>query len=356
MKLLTINPGSTSTKIGVFEDINLILDKTLRHNVDELAEFPNIIDQYEFRKNVIIEFLKENCQDINNIDAFVGRGGLLKPIQGGVYRVTEKMVNDLKIGIQGEHASNLGGILALEIARSVNKEKEAYIVDPVVVDELEDIARYSGRPELPRVSIFHALNQKAVARRFAREQNKRYEDFVLIVVHLGGGITVGIHKHGRVIDVNNGLDGDGPFSPERSGGLPAGSLAKLCFSGKYQLHQVRKMITGAGGIVAYLGTNNAAEVEQRIEQGDNQAKMVYDAMIYQIAKEIGALATVVSGKIDAILITGGIAHSNYVIENIKKHVSFLAPIYVYPGEDELQALAEGVYFAKKGEIPIKEYE
>lgn len=356
MKLLTINPGSTSTKIGVFEDINLILDKTLRHNVDELAEFPNIIDQYEFRKNVIIEFLKENCQDINNIDAFVGRGGLLKPIQGGVYRVTEKMVNDLKIGIQGEHASNLGGILALEIARSVNKEKEAYIVDPVVVDELEDIARYSGRPELPRVSIFHALNQKAVARRFAREQNKHYEDFVLIVVHLGGGITVGLHKHGRVIDVNNGLDGDGPFSPERSGGLPAGSLAKLCFSGKYQLHQVRKMITGAGGIVAYLGTNNAAEVEQRIEKGDNQAKIVYDAMIYQISKEIGALSTVVAGKLDAILITGGMAHSNYVIENIKERVSFLAPIYVYPGEDELQALAEGVYYAKKGEIPIKEYE
>jgi len=356
MKLLTINPGSTSTKIGVFEDINLILDKTLRHNVDELAEFPNIIDQYEFRKNVIIEFLKENCQDINNIDAFVGRGGLLKPIQGGVYRVTEKMVNDLKIGIQGEHASNLGGILALEIARSVNKEKEAYIVDPVVVDELEDIARYSGRPELPRVSIFHALNQKAVARRFAREQNKRYEDFVLIVVHLGGGITVGLHKHGRVIDVNNGLDGDGPFSPERSGGLPAGALAKLCFSGKYQLHQVRKMITGAGGIVAYLGTNNAAEVEQRIEKGDNQAKIVYDAMIYQIAKEIGALSTVVAGKLDAILITGGMAHSNYVIENIKERVSFLAPIYVYPGEDELQALAEGVYYAKIGELPIKEYE
>lgn len=356
MKLLTINPGSTSTKIGVFEDISLIFDKTLRHNVDQLAEFPNIIDQYEFRKNVIIEFLKEKCQDIYNIDAFVGRGGLLKPIQGGVYRVTEKMVNDLKIGIQGEHASNLGGILALEIARSVNKEKEAYIVDPVVVDELEDIARYSGRPELPRVSIFHALNQKAVARRFAREQNKRYEDFVLIVVHLGGGITVGLHKHGRVIDVNNGLDGDGPFSPERSGGLPAGALAKLCFSGKYQLHQVRKMITGAGGIVAYLGTNNAAEVEHRIEQGDNQAKMVYDAMIYQISKEIGALSTVVAGKLDAILITGGMAHSNYVIENIKKRVSFLAPIYVYPGEDELQALAEGVYFAKKGELPIKEYE
>mgnify|MGYP000997856204 CR=1 FL=1 len=355
MKLLTINPGSTSTKIAVFENTELIFDKTLRHSVEDLASFPSIIDQYDFRKKVIMDCLQEKCENISNIDAFVGRGGLLKPIPGGVYRVNDKMIHDLRHAELGEHASNLGGILAYQIAKSVGKEHDSYIVDPVVVDELDDIARYSGRPELPRISIFHALNQKAVARRFARESGKKYEDLVLIVVHLGGGITVGLHKYGKVVDVNNGLDGDGPFSPERTGSLPAGSLVKLCFSGKYQLHQVKKMITGSGGIVAYLGTNNASEVEKRIEDGDNHAKKIYEAMAYQISKEIGGLATVAMGKLDAIVITGGIAHSKMVTKWIEDRVAFLAPVYVYPGEDELQALAEGVYFAKRGEIEIKEY-
>jgi butyrate kinase len=356
MKLLTINPGSTSTKIAVFENTQLLFDKTLRHSVDELENFPSIIDQYDFRKNVIMQSIEENHLNVQDIDAFVGRGGLLKPIPGGVYKVNAKMIEDLRQAIRGEHASNLGGILAYEIAKSVGKDEESYIVDPVVVDELIELARFSGRPEMPRVSIFHALNQKAVARRFAREHGKNYKDLSLIVVHLGGGITVGVHQKGRVIDVNNGLDGDGPFSPERTGSLPSGSLAKLCFSGKYQLHHVRKMITGSGGIVAYLGTNNASEVERRIENGDEEAKIIYEAMAYQIAKEIGACSVVVNGKLDAIIITGGIAHSKMITSWISERVGFIAPVYIYPGEDELQALAEGVFYAKNGEIEIKEYD
>lgn len=355
MKLVAINPGSTSTKIGVYEDLTLLFDKTLRHSVSDLDAFPSIIDQYDFRKKVIIEALIEYKIDIKEIDAFVGRGGLVKPIPGGVYRTSSALLEDLKKGVLGEHASNLGGILAYELARTVGKQENSFIVDPVVVDELDEIARYSGRPEMPRVSIFHALNQKAVARRFARERGKKYEDYNLIVVHLGGGITVGAHKNGRVIDVNNGLDGEGPFSPERAGSLPVGTLTKLCFSGKYQLHQVKKMITGQGGIVSYLGTNNCMEVEEKIQKGDQKAKMVYLAMAYQIAKEIGSLATVLEGKIDAIILTGGVAYSELLTKWIRKRVAFLAPVFVYPGEDELQALAEGVYFALNGEIEIREY-
>lgn len=355
MKILAINPGSTSTKIAVFEDLNLKYDKTLRHSVEELAPYNSIIEQYEFRRDCILSFLKEQNDCPDTIDLFVGRGGLVKPIPGGVYKVNQSLLRDLKQGVMGEHASNLGGILAYEISKSAKKEDKAFIVDPVVVDELDEIARFSGRPEMPRLSIFHALNQKAVARRFAREQNKKYEELSLIVVHLGGGITVGVHKNGRVIDVNNGLDGEGPFSPERTGSLPVGSLIKLCFSGKYQLHEVRKMITGAGGMVAYLGTNNGTEVEKRIENDDHQARMVFLAMAYQVAKEIGACATVLSGRVDSIILTGGLAYSELLTKWIKKRVGFIAPIHTYPGEDEMQALTEGVYYATKGEVPIREY-
>ncbi len=355
MKILAINPGSTSTKIAIFEDLKLIHDKTIRHSVEELAPFNSIIEQYEFRRDVIINCLKIHNIEPQSIDLFVGRGGLVKPIPGGVYRVNDALLRDLRIGVMGEHASNLGGILAYEIAKSVGKQDNSYIVDPVVVDELDDIARYSGRPELPRISIFHALNQKAVARRYAREHNVKYQDLSLIIVHLGGGITVGAHKNGRVIDVNNGLDGEGPFSPERAGTLPVGALAKLCFSGKYQLHEVRKMITGAGGLVSYLGTNNGTEVEKRIENDDRKALMTYLAMAYQVAKEIGACATVLMGQVDAIIITGGLAYSELLTKWISKRVSFIAPIHIYPGEDELQALCEGVYYGYKGEIQIKDY-
>lgn len=356
MKILAINPGSTSTKIGLYEDLNPIFTQVLRHSVEDLAPFPKIIDQYSFRKNIILEFLKSADTPVNSLDAVVGRGGLLKPIPGGVYRVNKTMIDDLRKELLGEHASNLGAFIAKEVALETNYPENAFIVDPVVVDELQPIARFSGHPELPRISIFHALNQKAVARRFARERGKKYEDFDLIVVHLGGGITVGVHNKGKVIDVNNGLDGDGPFSPERTGSLPVGQLAKLCFSGKYEFREIRKMITGKGGLVAYLGTNNALEVEEKItKENDENAKLIYEAMAYQIAKEIGACSTVLNGKIDAILITGGLAYSEMLTTWIKNRVEFIAPIYIYPGEDEIQALAEGVYYALKGELPIKEY-
>ena len=355
MKILTINPGSTSTKIALFDDLEVIFNKTLRHDTDTITGFPTIFDQYEFRREIIIKSLQENNISLEDIDFFVGRGGLVKPIASGVYKVNEAMLVDLRKGVLGEHASNLGGVLAHELAKASGKKDVSFIVDPVVVDELDELARYSGRPELPRISIFHALNQKAVARRYCRENGLDYNDVNLIVVHLGGGITVGAHKNGKVVEVNNGLDGDGPFSPERSGSLPAGQLAKLCFSGKYQLHEIRKMITGKGGMVAYLNTNSAQEIEDRIEKGDYQAQTIYLAMAYQIAKEIGSCAAVLAGDVNAILITGGMAHSELLCKWISKRIDFIAKCHIYPGEDELQALAEGVYFSQKGEVPINEY-
>ena len=354
-KILAINPGSTSTKIAVFDHDKEVFNVTLRHSVEELAPFSSIIEQYEFRREIIINSLTERNISIKDLDAVVGRGGLLKPIPSGVYRVNERMLDDLRKGIIGEHASNLGGILANEIALATGKNIGAFIVDPVVVDELNELARFSGHPQLPRISIFHALNQKAVARRYARENGLNYDNINLIVVHLGGGITVGAHEKGRVTDVNNGLDGEGPFSPERAGTLPVAALAKLCYSGKYQFHEVRKMITGKGGIVAYLGTNNANDVEKRVNNGDDAATKVYEAMAYQISKEIGAYAVVLKGKIDAIILTGGLAYSDLIVKWIKERVEFLAPVSVYPGEDEMWALAENVLFALKGELPIKEY-
>jgi len=356
MRILAINPGSTSTKISVFDDLKEIFTQTIRHSADELSDFDRIIDQYEFRKKILIDILENENIPVKSLSVVVGRGGLLKPIPGGVYKVNDILIEDLRKEILGEHASNLGGILADCIAREAGKNVDAFIVDPVVVDELDDIARPSGCPQLPRISIFHALNQKAVARRFAREQGKKYEDFNLIVVHLGGGITVGAHRKGKVIDVNNGLDGEGPFSPERAGTVPIGALIKLCYSQKYQLHEVRKMITGKGGLVAYLGTNNANEVEKRIIEGSKKDSRIYESMAYQIAKDIGAYSTVLKGQVDAILLTGGLAHSEVLTNWIKDRISFIAPVHVFPGEDEMQALAEGVYYAMNGELEIREYE
>lgn len=355
MKILAINPGSTSTKIGLYDDLNKIFVKTLRHTVEELAPFHKIIDQYEFRRNIILKALEEEKVDVKSIDAVVGRGGLVKPIPGGVYRVHQALLEDLKKETMGEHASNLGAFIAHEIAVSSGKPDEAFIVDPVVVDEMDEIARFSGLPQLPRVSIFHALNQKAVARRFAHESGKKYEELNLVVVHLGGGISVGAHQNGRVIDVNNALNGEGPFSPERAGTLPVLALTQMCFSGEYTLAEVKKLIMGKGGIVAYLNTNDAKAVEDKCLEGDKESLAVYEAMAYQIAKEIGAASTVLKGKIDAILITGGLAYSDLIVNWLKERCSFIAPIKVYPGEDEIIALVESVYYAYKGEIQIKEY-
>ena len=353
-KILVINPGSTSTKIGVFEDEKLLFDKTLRHSAEEIAQFPTIADQKDFRKTLVLEALAENHFDMKELSAVCGRGGLMKSIPGGTYQVTTSIVVDLVKGVQGQHASNLGGILAREIGDEIGVP--SYIVDPVVVDEMEPVARYSGIPELPRISIFHALNQKAVAKRYAKEQGVSYDSLNLVVVHMGGGVSVGAHKNGKVVDVNNTLDGDGPFSPERSGGVPAGALVKMCFSGQYTQAEVYKKINGKGGLNGYLGTNNMRDVAERaFEKGDEEAAGVFHAFTYQVAKEVGAMAAVLNGKVDQILLTGGIAYSDYVTSEIKEKVGFIAPITVYPGEDELLALAQGAIRVLNGEEKALEY-
>ncbi|OZV11344.1 butyrate kinase [Tissierella sp. P1] len=352
-RLLIINPGSTSTKIAVFDDEKSIFEETLRHSVEEISAFNKIYDQYEFRKNIIVEALKKNDISIESLDGVIGRGGLLKPIEGGTYEVNDSMLEDLKVGYLGEHASNLGGIIAYEIVKEINKK--SFIVDPVVVDEMQDVARVSGLKEIERKSIFHALNQKAVARRHANKLGKKYEELNLIVAHLGGGISVGAHEKGKVIDVANALDGEGPFSPERSGSLPVGDLVKLCYSGKYSLDEMKKMIKGNGGIVSYLNTNDAREVGQRIKDGDEYAELVYKAMAYQVAKEIGTCAAVLKGKVDGILVTGGIAYDKEFTSWIEERVKFICDVTVYPGEDELMALAEGGLRVLRGEEEAKVY-
>ncbi|MGG3737929.1 butyrate kinase [Aeribacillus pallidus] len=352
-RILVINPGSTSTKIGVFENDMAILEKTIRHDTDVINSFQNIIDQYEFRKNTILETLDEEGININKLSAVCGRGGLLRPIEGGTYAVNEAMLKDLREGYAGQHASNLGGIIAYEIASGLNIP--SFIVDPVVVDELEPIARISGFALIERRSIFHALNQKAVARRVAKQLGKKYEEVNFIVTHMGGGITVGAHKQGRVVDVNNGLHGDGPFSPERAGTVPAGDLVDLCFSGNYYRDEVMKMLVGQGGLVGYLGTNDAVKVEKMIEEGDEKAKLVYDAMAYQIAKEIGAASAVLEGKVDAIILTGGLAYGKEFVKSISDRISWIADVIVQPGENELQALAEGALRVLRGEEKVKDY-
>ena len=352
-RLLIINPGSTSTKIGVYEGEKEILEETLRHSAEEILKYDTIFDQLDFRKEVILKVLKEKGIDINELDAVVGRGGMLKPIEGGTYEVNDAMVEDLKIGVQGPHASNLGGILSNEIAKEIGKR--AFIVDPVVVDEMEEGARLSGVPELPRKSKFHALNQKAVAKRYAKEHNTSYEDVNLIVVHMGGGVSVGAHRKGRVIDVNNALDGDGPFSPERAGGVPSGELLEMCFSGKYSKEEVYKKLVGKGGFVAYANTNDARDLIKLSQEGDEKGSLIFNAFIYQIAKEIGSMAVVLDGEVDAIVLTGGIAYSDYVTNAINKKVKWIAPMVVYGGEDELLALAQGAIRVLDGVEEAKIY-
>lgn len=338
-RILAINPGSTSTKIAIYDNEKEVFETTLRHSNEEIDKYDKITDQYDFRKDVILTALSENGINLTKLSAVVGRGGLLKPIKGGTYAVNNQMVEDLHAAQMGEHASNLGGMIAHEIANQLNIP--AFIVDPVVVDELEPVARVSGMPEIPRVSIFHALNQKAVARRYAKESGKPYDSLNLIVAHLGGGISVGAHHNGRVVDVNNALDGEGPFSPERTGGLPIGDLAKLCFSGKYSHADIKKMIKGKGGLVAYLGTNDGRDVVKMIENGDENAKLIFEAMAYQVAKEIGSCAAVLKGNVDAIILTGGLAYGEMLTNWIKSRVSFISEVVIYPGEDEMSALAQG---------------
>lgn len=353
IKSLIINPGSTSTKIGVFEDENLLFEETLRHSTEEISQYETIVDQKDFRKKIITDLLASKNFDIHSLNVVVGRGGMLKPIPGGTYAVTDELLADLKKGVQGQHASNLGGILARELADSIGVP--AYIVDPVVVDELMPIARYSGMPEIPRGSIFHALNQKAVAKRYAKEVGKPYESLRLIVVHMGGGVSVGAHEGGRVVDVFSAFDGDGAFSPERAGGVPCGALVKMCFSGKYTEKEIYSKLIGKGGFNAYLGTNDMRDVTKRANEGDEKAAEAKQAFLLQVAKDIGSMACVLNGKVDQIILTGGIAYGKDVCEVLKERTGWIAPITVYPGEDELLALAQGAMRVMNGEEKVMEY-
>ena len=351
--VLVINPGSTSTKIAVFEGETRLFDYTVSHSSEELKAFATIASQYEYRRQSIMEALEAKGFDMKRLVAVVGRGGVLHPIPSGVYRVNDAMKNDILTSKYGEHASNLGALIADSIASRYSIP--AFIADPVVVDELSDIARVSGHKLFTRVSIFHALNQKAVARRFAAEAGKKYENLNLIVAHMGGGVSVGLHQKGRVVDVNQALSGEGPFSPERSGTLPAAALAKLCFSGKYTEKEVLRMISGAGGMVSFLGTNDMRDVEKLHREGDPAGTLYYEAFIYQVGKAIGALAAAARSKIDGIILTGGIAYGREVVEGLTAMCSFIAPLVVYPGEGELEALAQAGFGAISGETPVQEY-
>lgn len=352
MKILAINPGSTSTKIAVYEDTRPRLARTLRHSVEELSAFTHVAAQFDFRKELVLRELETDGIPLA-FDAVIGRGGLFKPIPGGVYEINELMLHDARHAPR-PHACNLGCLIAADLARRIPGCR-AFIADPGVTDELEEIARITGSPLMPRITTWHALNQRAVARRYAQSIGTRYESLDLIVCHLGGGISIGTHQQGRCIDVNNALDGEGPFSPERAGTLPAGALIDLCYSGRFTREELKKRISGHAGLAAHLGTTDVPAIIGRIHQGDEHARLVLDAMIYQTAKCIGAAATVLCGRVDAILLTGGMAHSDYVIAGLTERVSFLAPVHVYPGEDELEALALNALGALNGELEVQEY-
>ncbi|MBU5591809.1 butyrate kinase [Clostridium sp. MSJ-4] len=351
--ILAINPGSTSTKIALYKGEESIAVENLSHSPEEIAMYDSIYLQKDMREEVILNWLKSKNVDLNEIQAIVGRGGLLRPMPGGTYKVTPKMIEDLKAGYQGQHASNLGGIIAFHMANRINVP--AFIVDPVAVDEMDDIARISGMLEIPRRSLVHALNIKAVTRRVCERTNKDFYNSSFIVAHLGGGISVAPLKDGRIIDVNNANE-DGPFSPERSGGLPVGDMVKMAFSGEYTQAELKKMIIGKSGFVGYLGTNDGREVSKRMEKGDKKAEFILYAMAYQIAKEIGAMATVLNGKVDAIVLTGGLAYNEKLTGWIKEMVGFISPIELVPGEDEMLALSQGALRILKGEERAKIYE
>lgn len=351
--ILTINPGSTSTKVALFDGTTELARATLRHSAEMLNSFSSISDQLEFRLEAIEQFLNKHSEISRQLAAAVGRGGLLRPLSSGTYRVNERMLHDLRQGVQGQHASNLGGMLAHSIAARFGIE--AFIVDPVSVDEFEPLARVSGIPQIERRSLSHALNIKAVAYRFAEDMQASLDEMNLIIAHLGGGISVAPLKAGRIIDVNNANE-MGPFSPERAGGLPVGDVVRMCFSGEYSsAAELRRIFNGRSGFVGYLGTNDMREVERRIDEGDDRARLIWEAMGYQIAKEIGQMSVVLKGSVDAVLLTGGLAHSDRFTSFIAQHVEFIAPVHIYPGEDELQALAEGAVRVLTNKVAAKEY-
>lgn len=357
-KILAINPGSTSTKIAVFEDSQPVMHNTIRHSVEELARFPRVIDQLDYRRDLVLKALAASGIPFE-FDAIIGRGGLLRPIPGGVYEVNDAMVYDTSHALR-DHACNLGCLIAQSLASEI-PDCPAFIADPGVVDEIDERARLTGSPLLPRITTWHALNQRAIARRYARQLSEKegrkikYKDLNLIICHLGGGISVGAHKGGKCIDVNNAFDGEGPFSPERAGSLPSGALIDLCYSGRYTREELKKRISGRAGLAAHLGTVSVIEIEERIAAGDTHAKEVLDAMIYQVAKAIAALTPAFRGKVDAVLITGGIAYSKFVTGELIKLIDYIAPIEIFPGEDELEALAMNALGALSGELPVNIY-
>ena len=355
MKILVINPGSTSTKMAVYEEEKPVLLRNITHTAEELAAFDAISEQQDFRRQLVINELERSGIPLE-FNAVIGRGGLVKPIAGGVYEINEQMIEDTLHGcVMHNHACNLGCLIAHEIAATIPGCR-AFIADPGVVDELSPLARISGSPLMPRICIWHALNQRAIARRYARGIGREYEDLNLIICHMGGGISVAAHEHGRAIDANNALDGEGPFSPERAGSLPAADLIRLCYSGKYTEKQLLKRIAGQAGLTAHLGTNNMREILQRIKEGDEHSQLLVDAMLYHTAKQIASESAVLCGQIDAILLTGGMAHSDYIVSELRRRIGFLAPVYTFPGENEMEALALNALAVLQGKRKAKTYE
>jgi butyrate kinase len=352
--IIAINPGSTSTKIAVYRNKECIFEENIKHSAEDLAPFEKITDQFEFRKKAILARLDLVKFDREKVRVIMGRGGLVRPIESGVYRVNEKMKYDLVHSPVGEHASNLGGFIAEDLAKDF-PHADALICDPVVTDEMDEIAHVSGHPVFQRRSVFHALNQKATARRHSTAVGKKYEELNLIVVHLGGGISIGAHQNGRVVDVNHAIGGEGPFSPERAGGVSVIDAVKLAYSGKYTEKEFTKMLIGQGGLCAHLGTNNAYEVEQRVKNNDPQATLVYEAMAYQVSKFIGVMAVALKGKVDGILITGGIAYDKWFVGKLKEYAGWIGPFFIYPGENEMEALAMNSLRVVQGEVEVKEY-
>lgn len=352
-KILVINPGSTSLKIAIFEKDKLILKKIAKHDTNVIRQFKTVFDQLDFRLNIVLDFIKAENINLKDIDIFVGRGGLIRPLESGTYLVNEEMIDDLVSGKYGIHACNFGGIIASRLAKTVNKE--AYIVDPVIIDEFDEVARVSGYKGIERHSVFHALNQKAIAKRYSEEHHKIYSDLSLIVAHLGAGISVGWHKQGRVVDVNCALGGDGPFSPERAGDLPIFDLIDLCYANKFTKEEIKNELVTKGGLISYLDTYNGIEISQMIKDGNSEALLYLKAMAYQIAKEIGGLYFVAKGKIDVIILTGGLAYNNHLISFIKEYLPDFINLVIYPGEDEMSALAFGVLRVFEGKEEVKTY-
>jgi butyrate kinase len=350
--ILVLNPGSTSTKIAVYAGENPVFVRSIRHETESSRQ-PRVIDQLAFRLRLVREVLAEEKVVLEDLDAIIGRGGLLHPMEGGTYKVSQDMIDDMAQCRYGEHASNLGAIMAAELASDL--PISVFIADPVVVDEMIAEAKYSGWPEFERIAISHPLNQRAVAKRFARSQGRPYEELNLIIAHMGGGFSVGAHRQGKIVDVNNALDGDGPFSAERTGSLPLRSVLDFCYSGKYSREEAKRLFIGQGGLYAYLGTKDGVEIEESIEAGDEKAIMVIKAMAYQTAKEISSLGAVFCGNLDAILLTGGLAYMKALTDGISERVEYLAPVYVFPGEDEMGALALAAEEVLSGEKTAKEY-